>query len=75
MFIGPEKEWVIEQWLRTSWLWEMVAPRSGSCPGFLTVEAEVSYQEYFVSSDALQFIRTFLTYTGLRIRVALLSQM
>lgn len=53
----------------------MVAPRSGGCPGVLTVEAGVSWQEYFVSSDGLQFIRTFLGFTGLRIRVALLSQM
>ena len=73
--VGPEKEQECEKWSRTSWLLGMMAPRAGTCAGASTGEAEVSQWEYFLCSDALQLLGKFVSYTGLRIRIAPLSQM
>lgn len=75
--IGPEKEQECEKWSRTSWLSGMMAPRTGAgtCASASMGESEVSPWEHFLCSDALQLPGKLVSYTGLRICIAPLSQM
>lgn len=73
--IGPEKEQECEKWSRSSWLLDIVPPWAESSASASRGEAEEGQRECFLRSDALQLLGKFMSYTGLRIRIAPLSQM
>lgn len=73
--IGPEKEQECEKWSRSSWLLDIVPPRAESCVSTSRGEADDGQRECFLHSDALQLLGKLMSYTGLRIRIAPLSQM